>query len=392
MSRLPRPGILFALVLVALFSAGLASAADKAQKEQKLKAVMQQIGKLKQAIDVKEDSKSRYITQLKSIERNIGKINRDIRAIGQNIKAKKSELDDLRKKRLEHQKRLSRENQYLAEQVYAAFTLGRQEKVKLLFSQQDPQALQRNLVYYQYFSSARVALIDTVRHSIEQIVATEDLIRQAKLDLEKNRKLLTEQKTTLARDRNKRQSIIGSLDAQLKQQGGDLARLQEEAAQLQKLIDSIQEILDTAPEDEITRKAFAELKGQLAWPVQGKVRRLFGRQTPLSSMRWQGVLIDAGNGRDVRAVSHGRVAFADWLRGFGNLIIIDHGNAYLSLYGHNESLFKSAGEWVEAGDVIASVGNSGGRSEPGLYFEIRKKGKPQNPTRWCKTGNRFASG
>jgi septal ring factor EnvC (AmiA/AmiB activator) len=112
----------------------------------------------------------------------------------------------------------------------------------------------------------------------------------------------------------------------------------------------------------------------------------------LSNLRWQGVTIEARSGSQVMAVSHGRIAFADWLRGLGNLIIIDHGNSYLSLYGHNESLFKGAGEWVEAGEIISSIGSSGGQKTPGLYFEIRKKGKPQNPTGWCKASNSFTSG
>ena len=383
----------FSLVaIVCLCLATGTMAADKATQEKQLKNVLQKIEKLKQTIDVKEDSKSQYIKQLKSIERKIGKINRDIRGIGQKISNKKSELKALRATRTKHQKQLSRENEYLAEQVYAAFTLGRQEKVKLLFSQQDPQTLQRNLVYYQYFSNARVDLINDVQDNIDKIVATEKLIQQARSDLEKNQQKLATQKKKLDQDRNKRKSIIGSLDKQLKKQGGRLTRLEEEADQLQKLIDSIQEFFDAAPEGEIQRRAFADLRGKLAWPVKGKVRRLFGRHKPRSDLRWQGVMIDAPSGNYVRAVSHGRVAFADWLRGFGNLIIVDHGNGYLSLYGHNESLFKSAGEWVEAGDVISSIGNSGGQKKPGLYFEIRKRGKPQNPTRWCKAKNTFTAG
>ncbi len=383
----------FSLVaIVCLCLATGTMAADKATQEKQLKNVLQKIEKLKQTIDVKEDSKSQYIKQLKSIERKIGKINRDIRGIGQKISNKKSELKALRATRTKHQKQLSRENEYLAEQVYAAFTLGRQEKVKLLFSQQDPQTLQRNLVYYQYFSNARVDLINDVQDNIDKIVATEKLIQQARNDLEKNQQKLATQKKKLDQDRNKRKSIIGSLDKQLKKQGGRLTRLEEEADQLQKLIDSIQEFFDAAPEGEIQRRAFADLRGKLAWPVKGKVRRLFGRHKPRSDLRWQGVMIDAPSGNYVRAVSHGRVAFADWLRGFGNLIIVDHGNGYLSLYGHNESLFKSAGEWVEAGDVISSIGNSGGQKKPGLYFEIRKRGKPQNPTRWCKAKNTFTAG
>lgn len=392
MSSTTRIRAILLILLTCCIAVPPAVADDKAAKQKQLKAVHQKIAKLIQAIDVKENSKSRYIKQLKTIERDIGKVNREIRAVGDKIKARKKELAGLRETRLKHQRQLSRENETLAQQVYAAFTLGRQEKVKLLFSQQSAETLQRNLVYYQYFSNARVDLIDKVQHNIDQIIETEKLIRQARLALEQNQQELGERKTKLNKDRGKRKTIIGSLDTQLKKQGGSLARLKDEAAQLQNLIDSIQELLQDAPEGEISREAFAKLKGKLAWPVDGKLRRLFGRHKPGSDLRWQGIRIDAGNGRHVRAVSHGRVAFADWLRGFGNLIIIDHGNSYLSLYGHNESLFKNAGEWVEAGDIISSVGSSGGQDNPGLYFEIRKRGKPQNPTAWCKAGNRFASG
>ena len=388
-----RPSKLFLSALAAcLLASAPAMAEDREVREKQLKTVLGKIEKLKQAIDVKEDSKSKYIKQLKSIERNIGGISQDIRAIGKKIKARKKELAALRETRLQHQRQLSRENDYLAEQVYTAFTLGREEKVKLLFSQQEPQSLQRNLVYYQYFSNARVALINDVQANIDKIIETEELIQQARQELEKDQQALNRQKQKLDKDRGKRKSIIASLDQQLKKQGGNLSRLEDEAVQLQNLIKSIQEIFVDAPETEISRRAFAELKGKLAWPVKGKLKRLFGRNKPLSNLRWQGVMIEAPGGTHVQAVSHGRIAFADWLRGLGNLIIIDHGNSYLSLYGHNESLFKSAGEWVDAGEVISSIGSSGGQKKPGLYFEIRKKGKPQNPTGWCKANNRFASG
>jgi septal ring factor EnvC (AmiA/AmiB activator) len=380
------------ILAASLVAAPLSVADDKSVKEKQLKTLLHKIDKLKQTIDVKEDSKSRYIKQLKTIERSIGKVNLKIRKIGDQIDAKKADLTALRATRLEHQRSLSRENEYLAEQVYSAFTLGRQEKVKLLFSQQKPQTLQRNLVYYQYFSNARVALIKSVQTSIDKILETESLIQRAQKELQKNQQALATQREQLNKDLGKRKTIIASLDKQLKSQGGSLTRLEDEATQLQNLIKSIQEIFDEAPEIEISRQAFARLKGKLAWPVKGKVKRLFGRNKPLSNLRWQGVIIEAKSGSQVKAVSHGRVAFADWLRGLGNLIIIDHGNSYLSLYGHNESLFKAAGEWVEAGEVISSIGSSGGQQTPGLYFEIRKKGKPQNPTRWCKSGNSFVSG
>ncbi|HEY5740639.1 MAG TPA: peptidoglycan DD-metalloendopeptidase family protein [Gammaproteobacteria bacterium] len=379
-----------ALLILAVTIAGRAD--ERSAKESQLREVLQQIEQLKQAIEVKENSKSEYIQQLKSVETQIGSINRKIRRIRQQIDAGKTRLSALRETRRQHQRQLSTETEYLAEQVYAAFTMGRQERVKMLFSQRDPERLQRNLVYYQYFSNARVALIDDVQENIERLIETEARIEEARRQLEADRADLDAQKQRLAADRDQRESIIASLDRQLAQQGGSLSRLEQEARQLQQLIDSIQQLLDEAPEGEISRARFAELKGRLAWPVEGKVRRLFNRKKPYSDLRWQGVVIEAPGGREVRAVSHGRVAFADWLRGLGNLIIIDHGNSYLSLYGHNESLYKSAGEWVDAGNVIASIGSSGGQQEAGLYFEIRKNGKPQNPTRWCKSGNGFSPG
>jgi len=383
--------IMITVIMAFSLLAQPATADEKEQKQKDLKILQSKIAKLKRTIDVKEDSKSRYTRQLKIIEIDVANISQKTRDSKKKIAGKQAELKKLRKLRNNHQQQLSQENDILAEQVYTAFTLGKQEKVKLLFSQKNPGELQRNLVYYQYFSNARAELITTVKRSIDKILEAEVGIKRAKLDLEKSYRLLKTQKAQLDKDSAKRKSIISSLDKQLKKQGGHLTRLEDEANQLQNLIRSIQDILIETPEPELERKAFSKLRGQLAWPVKGKINKLFGRQKPLSDLRWQGIMIYAPAGKHVKAVSRGRIAFADWLRGLGNLIIIDHGNSYLSLYGHNESLFKSAGEWVESGDIISSIGNSGGQQKPGLYFEIRQKGKPQNPTRWCKTGNLFAS-
>jgi len=366
-------------------------ASEKTQKQGELKALQAKIERMKLAIDVKENSKSQYTRQLKNIERDVGIISRKIRSSENKIKKKRVEMKKLKQLGAKHQQQLVQENKFLAQQVYAAFTLGQQEKLKLLFSPTNPGMLQRNLVYYQYFSEARVELIDTVEQNIARILETEASINKIQRALENSHKSLKTQKAALDKDKSKRKQILSSIDQQLKKQGGDLSRLEGEASQLQKLISSIREILIETPEPKLDRRTFAKRKGDLAWPVKGKVAKLFGKQKKPSNLQWQGIMIYAPAGNHVRAVSHGRVAFADWLRGFGYLIIIDHGNSYLSLYGHNESLFKSAGEWVEPGDIIGTIGSSGGQQKPGLYFEIRKKGKPQNPTRWCKTGNNFNS-
>ncbi len=383
--------VLVTTILVLGLLAQFATATEKDRKEKDLEILQTKITKLKQAIDSREDSKSRYTRQLKKIEISVADISRKIRVSKKEIGAQQAELSMLRSSRKKYQQQLSQENEFLASQVYTAFTLGRQEKIKLLFSQKNPGELQRNLVYYQYFSNARADLISRVKHSIDNILVAEAGIKKVRLTLENSHRLLKKQKAGLDKDSAKRKSIIASLDKQLKEQGGHLTRLEDEATQLQNLISSIQDILIETPAPELERKPFAKLKGQLAWPVKGEVKKLFGRHKPLSDLRWQGIIIYAPAGDHVKAISRGRIAFADWLRGLGNLIIIDHGNSYLSLYGHNESLFKSAGEWVESGDIISSIGSSGGQQKSGLYFEIRKKNQPQNPTRWCKASNLFTS-
>jgi septal ring factor EnvC (AmiA/AmiB activator) len=382
----------FLSIFLCLCLAVLPSAAsDKSKKEKELKALQAKISKLQETIEVKQNTKSSYVTQLKKIERSIGNISQKISASKKKIFNKKSELSQLQKLKQKSKKKLSQENSTLARHVYSAYTLGQQEKIKLLFSQQDAGDLQRNLIYYQYFSNARVNLIKRVQENIDTLLKTESDINNTKQVLEASHQLLKDQKNQLKKNGSKRRDIISFLDKQLKKQGGILGKLQVDAKELESLINSIEDILIASPEPRFDNRPFAKLRGQLPWPVKGRVKKLYGHQKQLSELRWQGVLIEAPVGRHVRAISRGRIAFADWLRGLGNIIIIDHGNSYLSLYGHNESLFKSAGEWVEAGDIIGSIGSSGGQKKPSLYFEIRKKGKPQNPTRWCKNGKQFSS-
>jgi septal ring factor EnvC (AmiA/AmiB activator) len=380
----------FLSVFLCLCLAALPSAANtKSKNEGALKALQAKIAQLQETIAVKQDSKSNYVKQLKAIERSIGNVSQAILASKKKIISKTSELTRLQKRKKKSQKNLRQENLILARQVYSAYTLGQQEKIKLLFSQQDSGDLQRNLIYYQYFSNARVDLIERVQAKIDTLLAAEVDINHTKQVLEGSHRQLEDQKSQLRENGSKRKTIIASLDKELKMKGGILSKLQVDAKALESLIDSIEDILVELPEPRFDDIPFAKLRGQLAWPVKGNVKTVFGQHRALSEMRWQGVLIEAPVGNHVRAISNGRIAFSDWLRGLGNIIIVDHGDSYLSLYGHNESLFKSAGEWVEAGDIIASVGSSGGQKSSNLYFEIRKKGRPQNPTRWCKNGNKF---
>ncbi len=366
-----------------LLFGGQVSADERSKKQKELSQLKNRIEKLRKTIEVKENSKSSYNQQLRNIEKQIGQISQKIRKSNAQIKTRKKSLTELTKQKTKIEKSIAQQNQQLAQQIHSAYTLGQQQQMKLLFSQQNAIALQRNLTYYEYFSKYRLTRIEEAQDTFEQLLENERQIQTAKLNLEKDLAIQKRQKSSLTSDRAKRKRIVDNLDKDLKKQGTHLTQLEENARNLKQLIDSLSEILTEVPTAPATHKKFATLKGKLSWPAKGKVRKLFGKTKPLSSLRWQGVIIEAPLGNNVRAISNGRIAFSDWLRGMGNLIIIDHGNNYLSLYGHNQSLFKTTGEWVEAGDIIGSIGNSGGKKKAGLYFEIRKKGKPQNPTRWC---------
>lgn len=379
------------ILSLALTLGALAQSSDKEIKEKELSILKNRIEKLRKTIEVKENSKSQYNRQLRKIEKQIGGISQQIRSSNQSVKLKQKELKQLDSNKKDLEKNIRQQNHLLARQIYTAYTLGQQEQMKLLFSQQNPGNLQRNLTYYQYFSEFRVRQIDQAQLHFTQLLENEKLIKQAKSELERELARQKQQKQALSADRAQRKKIVKNLDQELRKQGKHLTQLEDDANNLKQLIDSISDILTEIPSPSQSTQKFSSLRGKLAWPVKGKVQSLYGRPKPPSNLRWQGVVINAPTGNNVRAVSHGRVAFADWLRGMGNLIIIDHGEGYLSLYGHNESLYKSTGEWVEAGDIIGSIGDSGGQKDSGLYFEIRRQGKPQNPSRWCKSDNWFAT-
>ena len=153
---------------------------------------------------------------------------------------------------------------------------------------------------------------------------------------------------------------------------------------LQQLLKEIRKIMPTMLTEIDKRETFGKRRGRLRWPAIGKVKKLFGKPRQAANVKWNGVLIPGKEGNNVRAISHGRVAYADWLRGYGMLIIIDHGDGYMTLYGYNQALYKETGDWVEEGEIVATVGRSGGQKKSGLYFEVRVKGQPSNPAKWCR--------
>jgi septal ring factor EnvC (AmiA/AmiB activator) len=242
----------------------------------------------------------------------------------------------------------------------------------------------RTLVYYDYLNRARTAKIGAIGEAVARLEKVEAQIRDQTERLKRTREEQLEQKRKLEKSRVERSQVLARLNKQIRSREQKLQLYRADARQLERLMEGLREALADVPDDAGQRKAFKSQRGHLRLPVRGKITAKFGSRRKAGGFRWQGVMIRAKRGADVKSVSHGRVAFADWLRGFGLMVIVDHGDGYMSLYGHNESLYVETGDWVEAGDVVAAVGNSGGQKRPGLYFEIRANGKPTNPLRWCK--------
>jgi septal ring factor EnvC (AmiA/AmiB activator) len=182
--------------------------------------------------------------------------------------------------------------------------------------------------------------------------------------------------------RKRRRSIVAKLDKDMVRRGDEIENLKEAQKDLETLIAELQRAIEDLPGT--SRDPFADQRGQLVWPVKGSLLSDFGQPRAGGSLRWNGVLIGTDRGAEVKAIYHGRVAYADWLPGLGLLVVIEHGDGYMSLYGHNETLFKQLGDWVRPSEVIATTGDSGGRSQAALYFEIRKGARPENPHRWFK--------
>ncbi|HIF53825.1 MAG TPA: hypothetical protein EYQ57_01290 [Methylococcaceae bacterium] len=260
--------------------------------------------------------------------------------------------------------------------------MGRNDKLKLMLNQQEPAVTGRIMVYYEYLNKLRLKKIEKIDDDLQQLRALKQV--QHKENARLNEKLAKSklEQSFLIKTRNAREQLLAKIKQRFFSKKQQLSQYKTSEKRLKTLILKLQQLRDPFPLEEGAVTEFAKLKGKLPWPVQGRIKKKFGARRMGS--RWDGVLIKAKSGTPIHAVTRGRVVYADWLRGYGLLTIIEHGQGYMTLYAFNESLYKSVGDWIEAGTVIATVGQSGGQTVTGLYFGIRKKGKPVNPERWCR--------
>jgi septal ring factor EnvC (AmiA/AmiB activator) len=374
------------LLLFCLSLAGPATAGEEPDlkgRESELDQVRNRIGQLKGELSSSETRQQALMKELQATEERIGQTGQRLRMLAGRLQQQRARLAALEKQQQRQQNRLDLQRQALAQQLRAAYAMGRQERLKILLNQQDPAVVSRMMVYYDYFNRARTEQMARIGDMLERLRGSAKEIADEEQRLLALQARELEQRQRLEQTRELRQQVVTVLNQEIKNKGQQLSRLVQDARRLQNVIKELQEQLVNLPMEGVDLEPFKRMRGKLRWPVKGRIKARFGSRRA-GNLKWDGVMISAPEGREIGAVYHGRVAFSDWLRGFGLLLIIDHGDGYMSLYGHNQSLFKEAGEWVETGEPVASAGNSGGHSSPGLYFAVRYKGNAVDPRKWCR--------
>jgi septal ring factor EnvC (AmiA/AmiB activator) len=354
-----------------------------ADEQADLAQLQKEINKLQQWLKETESEHDKLSEALQKSDEKIGDIAKKIDATRTQLNEERARLKKLQAEQSQLRVLKSEQKQQLAKQLTGAQKLGNQGSIKVLLNQDDPQQISRMLKYYEYFNEARMESIQTLIVNLKRLNNIENEILTQQNKLIKTENSLLKKNKVLNTEKKKHKTLLASLELRRKKQSDNLSQKQQDQKRLQKLITEVATLLDNSVRKQDARP-IKSLKGKLPRPSKGRIVKAFGNNNAQARNKWQGWLIKGYEGSSITAIHHGRIVFSDWLRGFGLLLIVDHGNGYLSLYARNQSLLKSVGDWVYQGENIATLGSSGGFKEPSLYFEIRHKGKPQDPAAWLK--------
>ncbi len=382
---------------VALLLAGSASLPVAAQTQQKeeLQELRDRIEALQKELEKSETSKSEAADALRKSERAISKANRRLFELVNERKNINEKISQLQQQTRELNARIAAERESLATLIHRQYLAGEPESLRLLLNRQSANETARQLHYFGYVSRARAELIAALRANLDQLNRLAQQVREQSERLAKLEQEETRQKKALEKQKRARQKVLSKASDNIARQRNEISKLKRDEQRLTELIKRLAAEAErrrqaarlrnqALPDASLNNSAFAKLKGRLRLPVIGELTNRFGRPRQDSGLSWKGLFIAAKEGDRVRAIAPGQVVYADWLRGFGNLLILDHGAGYMSLYGNNEALLKRVGDQLSAGDTIASVGNSGGNAETGLYFELRHDGRPFDPLPWVR--------
>lgn len=379
----PGRSLCAALLLGFLFMNVSAQTMTEQERQARLKELRETIEQLKVELNQVKSNRQELMSDLQSSETKIGELSKKVRELRKQLDDKQSHLKRLSSEKEELLSAKKQQQGSVARHLDAAYRLGQQSSLKMLLNQQDPSLLARNLHYYRYFTHAQAEEVRRYTGTIARIEELEPAISAEAEAISRSHSELRAKRDQLQASQAERKRTLAKLERTIADTDAKLKSSEEDRHHLEKLLREVVRITGDM-QLPASNQPFGKLKGQLPWPTSGKVLRTFGSPRVANKVRWQGVLIGAPEGHPVYAVHQGRVVFADYLRGQGLLLIIDHGSGFMSLYAHNQSLFKNLGEWVNAGEQVASVGLSGGQNNAALYFELRYKGEPTDPRPWLK--------
>jgi septal ring factor EnvC (AmiA/AmiB activator) len=381
--RLKHTCIAAAAVLYCAGTWAAPESTDSAQAKAKLAAVRARIAALTNRLGDELKERDALSARLRGAELVITAKRQRLEALRAAEAAAERRRSELRREQERDQNALQAERAALGQQVRAAYMIGRQEQLKLLLNQTNPAGLGRTLSYYGYFAQERSGKIDAIQTRVMRLAQLVAEIDQQNAQLESLADDASREMAGLEHARAERAAALAALTKQVANGNQEIANLKREEQAVESLVADLARVMQDFPVD--ATQSFDRMRGKLPWPVQGRVTAHY-QETHANSapgMRWNGEMIEAAPGAKVRAPYFGRVVYADWLQGLGLLLIIGHSGGYMTLYGHAEVLYKSVGDWVAPGDVIAALSDAG--AAPQLYFEIREGRKTVDPKAWLKT-------
>ena len=374
------PGLLAMLIYL---GPGAVANTLKQERNQELDALRSSINQLQTRIEASRGQRDDMQGRLRKTERQIGALTKRIYETQRKLKESRKQLNTVTTQHDSQMDKLGGQRKILGSQMRAAYSMGQQQYLKMLLNQEDPTAMGRVTTYYGYLNRARSERIHAIKGTLEKLTGLKQEIHKRSQELKALGTNQLNDKSSLERSREARGNVVALLSNKVVSQSQEIDRLRRDEEYLVRLIDGLNLYMEELREDSTTTR-FDRYRGKLQLPAQAALRARFGDPKRGGALTWEGLFLDAQEGQNVYAVFHGRVAFAEWFGGFGLLLIIDHGDGYMSLYGHNQALYAEVGDWVETGQLVSAVGNSGGLAQPGLYFEIRHKGVPRNPLLWVR--------
>ncbi|MDF0749673.1 peptidoglycan DD-metalloendopeptidase family protein [Marinobacter sp. 71-i] len=372
-------------LVLALLAVATPALAEQQVTPGQIEDLKEEIADIDEWLADAEEDRSSLERQLSGIEQEIGRLTRERRELREQAREQQQRLTELGEEEAELTRVLESQRDSLKMQIRAAWMEGDAPAVKVLLNEIDPDKIARTMTYYEYLSRDTIDRLEAFAANLRQLKETRKQVKAGRLRLAELEENVADRQQKLSSSKKEREQTLAALEADISDRRDERKELEADRKRLEKLLKEVEEAIASIPTPNES-DPFGSLRDKLPWPAEGKIASSFGDSYASGKLSYNGLLINTADGSDVKAVHYGRVVFANWLRGFGLITILDHGDGYMTLYGHSSSLFTSPGDWVEAGEAIAQAGRTGGTDEPAVYFEVRHNGKPDNPLRWL--GNR----